>query len=569
MQSLKAALCFSLLYYTYIQAESSLGPNNAPTTAEFGQQQFPEEELKRLKAKCEATSDNGDTYFDENWQRCILKVSLKENTEQFMDDGTWTCPKHARGSWGMGTTSCRCDESYIHTLDGKECLSRKGYEDPCIVREDEFAVKNPELYGSNCDNSRGLRCQNGFCSCNNTDAIWNSVDQQCYSGPDCTRLNYQSYYDPKSQNCLYKLRDFIYEDRVYGNSFIKCPINSQKKDTRNTRRNSGYICDCVFGYAASNDNLRCEPVKMPGEICESSNNNDNSSIVPCNSNAGLSCVNGKCECTGKHTWEIRESDCRMPTGSKCNEGNGTRPCGKHATCPPTSRYSQSSYCQCKSGYGRRFNFCYGRHHSECSEPSDCDPQFTCMNGKCECKEPMNQFEIDGTCYIRVGNTCNVNERGAGTACTRYAICINNTCICIPDYSPTSDGTNCLMDFGTNCNRRQSACNYEQGLACINETCVCAGNNLEYIPGEGCVGNLGDVCGNMATVGECGDKKCTEDHVGNYFVGCKSPQVCSDKISGEISRCLLPGENIKSWTKQIGALTKGIDRKDFPFEAFHY
>uniref|UniRef100_UPI00358DE755 transmembrane cell adhesion receptor mua-3-like isoform X4 n=1 Tax=Myxine glutinosa TaxID=7769 RepID=UPI00358DE755 len=262
-----------------------------------------------------------------------------------------------------------------------------------------------------------------------------------------------------------------------------------------------YICTCSSGYTGDGHNC--------------------TDLDECSSN------NGGCSHTCLNT--AGSFECSCPPGQQFVPGSSTTceasgPCGGESC--DSNADCQAGSCVCHVGWSGNGITC--ADNNECSSPTTCHPNATCLNTVgsyiCTCSSG----------YAGDGHTCrDNNECSSPTACHPSATCFNTAgsylCTCSSGY--TGDGHNCTdLD---ECSSNNGGCSH----TCLNTAggfeCSCPPGQ-QFVPGSSTTCEASGICGgelcNSNADCQAGSCVCHVGWSGNGITcadnnECSSPTTC--------------------------------------------
>lgn len=209
--------------------------------------------------------------------------------------------------------------------------------------------------------------------------------------------------------------------------------------------NNLHRCNCTEGYDPTSDK-RCR--LSWGQYCT---NKDS-----CNWEAGLVCIDNRCECENSENYQFAGKSCRSKVGGSCTPPStevGVRfskvsnSCVKNAQCKSFGPNGLSFRCICKPGYiETRFGYCAAGVGMQCHGKGDCDTNIplVCKQGICACRDSLHVYDPDtNTCVGLSGAQCCTDPEGLrcisavrtgcveGSFCKETSLNLPGRCTCLP------------------------------------------------------------------------------------------------------------------------------------------
>lgn len=194
-------------------------------------------------------------------------------------------------------------------------------------------------------------------------------------------------------------------DPVYN----KCTENAECISSENNL----HRCNCTEGYDPTTDK-KCR--LSWGQYCT---NKD-----VCNYEAGLVCVDNRCECDNSDVYQYPSRTCRSKVGGTCTPPStelGVRfskantGCVKNAVCKAFGPSGLSFRCVCKHGYVEtRFGYCAAGVGMPCHGKGECDLNIplVCKQGICACRDSLHVYDpTTNSCLALAGGQCCSDEEG--------------------------------------------------------------------------------------------------------------------------------------------------------------
>uniref|UniRef100_UPI00358F765B transmembrane cell adhesion receptor mua-3-like isoform X8 n=1 Tax=Myxine glutinosa TaxID=7769 RepID=UPI00358F765B len=470
------------------------------------------------------------------------------------------CHPNATCTNTLGSSSCTCNGGY--TGDGHSCTD-----------VNECTTGNG---GCNqvCYNTDG----SFYCSCHDGYQL-SSSRMECEDVNECDGLVCDSNAECRNTVGSYSC---ICQAGYFGNGY-NCTDNNECSSRTICHPNAtclntagSYICTCSSGYTG--DGHTCTPSgSCGGESCNSnaycisggcvcrvgwtgdglicSDNNECSTPTTCHPNA--TCLNTAgsyiCTCSSGYTGDGHNCtdldecssnnggcshtclntagsfECSCPPGQQFVPGSSTTceasgPCGGESC--DSNADCQAGSCVCHVGWSGNGITC--ADNNECSSPTTCHPNATCLNTVgsyiCTCSSG----------YAGDGHTCrDNNECSSPTACHPSATCFNTAgsylCTCSSGY--TGDGHNCTdLD---ECSSNNGGCSH----TCLNTAggfeCSCPPGQ-QFVPGSSTTCEASGICGgelcNSNADCQAGSCVCHVGWSGNGITcadnnECSSPTTC--------------------------------------------
>lgn len=402
-----------------------------------------------------------------------------------------TCVDHAKCTQdGI----CLCDRTYFATINGT-CSPKKLYGDKCSdpqeCREDLELTCNDKVEKCECDGVNSVYDKIlGYCAtkvgspCTH---IFNQsviLENRCVSNSKCVTNETEKFYthstcvcNPKyfansqglceekrghDQICSFdkECRDESFSPlhcvsgkckcksgASYTNIFNRCRklihgtcARDNDCNTFSSCSKSTGLCECHPGFTSGSSGL-CF-VGHPERSCDENEHR-------CNSERGLICEDGKCQCEfGEYQYfDVNLERCISYVRGPCGQ-NTSVTCAPHTECINVSanRYE----CQCKAGFVIVDRLCQLGYGQRCGA-GDVDnlaiaPCFKpgglyCRRGTCQCRS-LQYFDEDmRKCRGLVGSTCEKNERDFctdGGHCevlwsARFKNGTRGVCECLPGF----------------------------------------------------------------------------------------------------------------------------------------
>lgn len=325
--------------------------------------------LSCIENKCQCLKSN-EMIYDESAKKCLIlsgekcSFTLIDGAENRVTE-TFDCVKNAI-----------CDNEYCSCMSGYY----EGTEGIC--REKGTNGENC-TEDAQCRSDLMLTCNDGFCLCHQSEAMFNGLKCVAKAGFSCMKYG----------ECVPNAVCGYDQDRL--------------------------MCTCVNGFKESKNNL-C--LGTYGFQCDA-----NSS--PCTQQ--LSCIDGKCSChyPQHQNYDSSTDQCKSLAQGPCYEnvtGSLLRfPCGQNAECTTQDGISE---CVCSDGYINSYDRkCYIAHGQPCVRSESCDPasELMCKNGRCACRDFHIYDERRSLCIGLVGAQCDLRLGDdfcvAGSSCQSYRL----------------------------------------------------------------------------------------------------------------------------------------------------
>lgn len=264
----------------------------------------------------------------------------------------------------------RVTESF-ECVENATCLDEYCSCLPDWYEDTEGMCRSKKVNGQQCNSDNEcredlkLKCENGICLCDHTEAVM--LNGQCVAkvGASCAKYS----------GCVPN---------------AECPYHDR-------------ICTCQNGYENSTNGL-C--LGQYGLDCYAT-------LSPCIQ--AFSCFDRKCGCPFPQHQKFDDSTgkCVSYSQGPCLEYvNGSAlkfSCVSNAECITKDNFSE---CICSDGYIHSLDReCYVAHGQPCIESKSCDPlaNLVCRNGRCECEDLHIYDEYRTVCVGLVGAQCSLNS----------------------------------------------------------------------------------------------------------------------------------------------------------------
>lgn len=194
---------------------------------------------------------------------------------------------------------------------------------------------------------------------------------------------------------------------------------------------------------------------------------------PCDTTQGLACISNICQCVSpsNQRYDNSTQKCVSVVGGPCTTAAAandlTQDCIRNAFCSEKRDESGELYteCQCDMGYIENSSGdCVPGIGQPCSYlPDECNPlgMVVCKNGRCECLDNLQVYDVDmQRCVSPAGTHCKYERASSSLqlGCVKNAICypffywVPPKCLCKPGYVQTKS-RQCVPESDYN-NRNQ-------------------------------------------------------------------------------------------------------------------
>jgi len=428
-----------------------------------------------------------------NLCRSVLKIG---NNGVYTCSSSTECHDSIRGDC-LGTTTkyCVCKGTYAWSEVFWKCGYPNDNSKACLSKDECLDVINGD-------------CLNGVCACKNDEFQWGKIvgqyygcikkanglsfcthnydcgtDNLCINGKCTCRAGYR--WNSLSESCKGP------ENYNWGNGY-SCTTKYDCADYVNGDCVSNN-CVCNAGYVFRLSKYKCIKTSYPNAKCTCSKDSDCFNYIP-----GV-CISGYCSCPTYTSFDMNAEKCLV-------KNNGYYACVSKNDCQPNGSCLNGK-CVCKSGIG---SLCSKSKVGEnCNTVFDCadSANMKCSAGKCSCKTGYTSCNAYCTKLYDGVDTC-YSSRDCSIGCS-YGACVDNKCIKFYGLSPLCECKPPLDNQGSRkCIDTKECYDQENGL-CDTGYCKCiTGRKFDYKYSNKClVENNNGVC------------NVNEDCVDSYNGGC--------------------------------------------------